>query len=67
MHKLIDWAYFLYGYCTDFVINLANILHLSYYEINFILFCLLYPLLLIFSFIFYFTQVRKLRTAKCKV
>ena len=39
--------YFIYNYCTDFVINLANITHLSYYEINFILFCILYPLLAI--------------------
>jgi hypothetical protein len=39
--------YFIYNYCTDFVINLANITNLSYYEINFILFCILYPLLAI--------------------
>ncbi len=39
--------YFIYNYCTDFIINLANITNLSYYEINFILFCILYPLLAI--------------------
>ena len=37
----------LYAYCTDYVINLANIFNLSYYEINAILFCFLYPLLLV--------------------
>jgi hypothetical protein len=36
-----------YVYCTDFTINLANLTHTSYYEINFILFCVLYPLLLV--------------------
>jgi hypothetical protein len=42
--KLIS---FLYNYCTDFVINLANFTGLSYYEINFILFCVLYPMLMV--------------------
>lgn len=37
----------LFVYCTDFIINIANILSLSYYEINLIVFCLLYPLLII--------------------
>ena len=37
----------IYVYCTDFVINLANILDLSYYEINAIIFCFLYPLLIV--------------------
>ncbi len=36
---------FIYAYCTDFVINCANILNLSYYEINAIIFCLIWPLL----------------------
>lgn len=37
----------LYFYCTDFIINLANILGLSYYEINFFIFCVIYPVLLL--------------------
>ncbi len=37
----------LYFYCTDFIINLANILDLSYYEINFFVFCVIYPALLL--------------------
>lgn len=43
MGHLVQW---IYVYCTDFVINLANVLQLSYYEINALLFCLLYPFLL---------------------
>jgi len=55
----------LYVYCTDLVINLANIFHLSYYEINAILFCFLYPLLIVgLPVIFLFQKVRlkKLKT-----
>ena len=37
----------IYVYCTDFIINLANILDLSYYEINAIIFCFLYPILIV--------------------
>jgi len=44
MERLVDTMYY---YCTDFVINLANILDLSYYEINAIIFCFLYPLLIV--------------------
>ena len=36
-----------YVYCTDFVINLANLTDTSYYEVNFFLFCVLYPFLLL--------------------
>lgn len=43
----------LYAYCTDFVINLANLLGLSYYEINALIFCLLYPLVLIILLVIY--------------
>ncbi len=39
--------YFIYNYCTDFVINFANLTHSSYYEINLVLFCIVYPILLI--------------------
>ena len=56
MNEIVKFGMNLYSYCTDFVINLANILDLSYYEINFIVFCILYPLLLISSFGFYIMQ-----------
>ncbi len=54
----------LYAYCTDFIINLANILNLSYYEVNAIVFCFLYPLLLIGLTLLFFVQRRRLRTLK---
>jgi hypothetical protein len=54
----------LYVYCTDFVINLANILNLSYYEVNAILFCFLYPLLIIGLTMLYFIQKRRLKNIK---
>ena len=47
MNQVLELAYWLYNYCTDLVINLANISNLSYYEVNFILFFILYPLLII--------------------
>ena len=50
-----------FAYCTDFIINCANILNLSYYEINFILFCLLYPALLLGAMLTYGIQRRRLR------
>lgn len=34
---------FLYNYCTDFIINLANLTSLSYYEINALIFLLVWP------------------------
>lgn len=34
----------IYVYCTDFVINLGNLFNLSYYEINAIIFCVIWPL-----------------------
>jgi hypothetical protein len=35
----------LYVYCTDFIINMSNLLGISYYEFNFIIFCLVLPFL----------------------
>lgn len=64
MYKLFELASQLYNYCTDFVINLSNLLHLSYYEINFLFFCLIYPVALIASFSFYVVQRQKLKNKK---
>ena len=57
MDKLIGE---IYVYCTDFIINLANIFNLSYYEINAIIFCFLYPLLLVGFIVIYLFQKRRL-------
>jgi hypothetical protein len=51
----------IYVYCTDFIISIANITGLSYYEINFLLFCLVYPVILVSSALFY--MINKI---KCK-
>ncbi|MFM2156191.1 MAG: hypothetical protein RL516_940 [Bacteroidota bacterium] len=59
--KLIS---FLYNYCTDFVINLANFTELSYYEINFILFCVVYPGLIVGMPITLFLLKHKLNKIK---
>lgn len=34
---------YVYAYGTDFVINVANITGLSYYEVNAIIFCIFWP------------------------
>ncbi|MFN9596273.1 MAG: hypothetical protein ACK560_05735 [Bacteroidota bacterium] len=39
----IDIIYAVYNYCTDFVINVANLTGTSYYEVNSAIFCLLWP------------------------
>lgn len=41
---LIEW---LYTYCTQFIIHFANWTDTSYYEVNFFLFIVLYPALII--------------------
>ncbi len=53
----------IFVYCGDFVINLANLLGISYYEVNTIIFCILYPLALLISFVFFLRNwfaIRKL-------
>jgi hypothetical protein len=54
LKEFFDLGISIYIYCTDFIINLSNLFNLSYYEINFIFFCLLYPLLFITSFLMFF-------------
>ena len=61
MNELLQIAYWAYNYCTDFVINLANILNLSYYEINFILFIIGYPALIFGTALLYLTQRWRLK------
>lgn len=54
----------LYAYCTDFVINLANLSGLSYYEVNFVFFVILYPLIFIVSLAIFIIQKRRLSKLK---
>lgn len=51
----------IYCYCTDFVINVANITTLSYYEINAIIFCVLWPLITITLIFIYIIQRIRLK------
>jgi len=46
MDELIHIGKILYAYCTDFIINLANLFGASYYEVNAVVFCFLYPVIL---------------------
>lgn len=36
---LVKWMVEVYVYCTDFIINLANLTNTSYYEVNAFVFC----------------------------
>jgi hypothetical protein len=64
MNDLIHLFKELYAYCTDFIINLANITGLSYYEVNFFIFIIIYPLFFIITFTIYIIQKLRLRTIK---
>lgn len=35
---------YIYVYCTDFVINVANLTGLSYVEVNAFIFCIVWPM-----------------------
>jgi hypothetical protein len=58
---MMDIVNYIYVYCTDFVINVANLTNLSYYEVNFIFFVILYPLALFGSILLYIIQKRRLK------
>lgn len=60
----MDIVNFVYAYCTDFVINLANILGVSYYEINTLIFVILYPLLVIGLTCLFIIQVLRFKHKK---
>jgi hypothetical protein len=57
----------IYIYLTDFIINLANITGGSYYEINFLFFCVLYPLIFLTSVLYFLIQNLRLFRVKRKV
>lgn len=54
----------IFVYCVDFIINLANLLGISYYEVNAIIFCLVYPLLLIILIIIYIQKRQIIKKLK---
>ena len=49
----------IYAYCTDFIINLANISGLSYYEINALIFCFIYPFSILSLGVIYFIKKKR--------
>jgi hypothetical protein len=61
MTKLIN---LVYVYCTDFIISLANLFHLSYYEVNAFFFCLVYPVMLVLLLVIFVWQKSRLKTLK---
>lgn len=54
---------FIYIYCTDFVINLANLTGSSYYQINAFIFILVWPILTVGFFFAYLLQKIRLTMA----
>jgi hypothetical protein len=55
---------YVFLYSTDFVINLANLTGLSYYEINTFIFIVMWPLLTVF--LLFICILQKFRLAKAK-
>ncbi len=59
MMWIVQVGFSIYAYCTDFVICAANLTGLSYYEINAILFCFLYPFVLVLLVVLFMIQKRR--------
>lgn len=59
MLNLIELGIAIYAYCTDFVINLANLFNLSYYEINAWIFCIIWPLVTVVLLVIRTFQILK--------
>lgn len=64
MDKMTELVNLLYVYCTDFIISLANLLYLSYYEVNTLFFCIVYPLVLVLLLVVFFWQKSRLKRLK---
>ncbi len=69
MYNLISQAVTaVFNYCTDFVINLANLTGLSYYEINTLLFIIVWPLLTAgLSLLFIVQKIRLIQAQRRRV
>ena len=51
----------IFVYCTDFIINLTNLLGVSYYEVNALFFVIIWPLLTIALVVLNISQRRMLK------
>ena len=54
----------IYVYCTDFVLNLANLTDTSYYEVNAFIFCFLWIIITFLLAILLLIQVFRLQKVK---
>ena len=52
---------FIYNYCTDFTINLANLLNITYYDVNALIFCIIWPSFTISLIFIYLMKKRQLK------
>jgi hypothetical protein len=59
MLNFLEIGVAIYAYCTDFVINLANLCNLSYYEVNAWIFCIIWPLVTVVLLIIRTFQILK--------
>ena len=64
MDLLFKIAISLYVYCTDFTINIANLLSISYYDVNAMIFCILWPVITILLISIYIAQKIRLNRLK---
>ena len=62
MSQLTKLVNLIFVYCTDFMINLANLFSWSYYEFNALIFCFVYPLVFFGLLVLYFIQKIRLST-----
>ena len=59
MNILFKIACYLYVYCTDFTINIANLFSISYYDVNAMIFCVLWPTItFLLTFIYIIQKIR---------
>ncbi len=61
MNLLFELAIGIYVYCTDFIINIANILSITYYDVNAMIFCILWPTVTVILTLIYIIQKIRLR------
>lgn len=64
MDKLTEIGTIIYAYCTDFIINLANLTHSSYYEINALIFCIAWPIITLCLILFFLYSKLRLKQAQ---
>jgi len=56
----------IFVYCADFIINTANLLDISYYEVNALLFVIIWPVLTIGLFVALLKQRIQIKLLKNK-